>query len=368
MKLPEDYEEQSGMSMSVMSAIVAVTLFIAFLLIIVIVWNVKDHKKGSSNQNTQQSLLEEQSAPGTDGYPDTDQLISGSSLSPDDLDFWDKYPEETETEISTQEESTEESEEEDLFSDGYHTLVTNRFGEEEWVAINSSLTPNTYELTNLIRYGNMMKYFVNEKQASYVGVTLSEDAGDVDFEKLKDAGIDYCMIRVGARGYSSGKLETDKKLKEYLEGATQAGLDVGVYFFSQAITTAEAQAEAALVLQNLQGYEIDYPVAFDMEYIVNDQSRIEFLTKNDKTKIAQAFLQDIKTAGYHGVLYGNKSWLLQDVNLVKLEDYDVWLGEPGELPDYPYRFTMWQYSDSAQIDGIEGYVDMSISFINYSEK
>ncbi len=367
MKLPEDYDEQPGMSMPVMSAIVAVVIFIALILVLVIVWNLKDSGRGAQPSAQQSVEGEEQNTAGQE-YPDTDQLISGSSLSPDDLDFWDQYPEETETEETTEEESTEESDEEDIWSDGYHTLVTNRFGEEEWVAINSSLNTNNYELTNLIRYGNMMKYFVNEKQASYVGVTISEDSRDVDFEALKEEGVDYCMIRVGARGYSSGKLETDEKFKEHIEGATEAGLDVGVYFYSQAITTAEAQAEAALVLQNLQGYDIEYPVAFDMEYVLNDDSRIEALSKNDKTKIAQTFLKDIKTAGYQPILYGNKAWLLQEINLVKLQEYDVWLGEPGELPDYPYEFTMWQYSDSAQLEGIKGYTNMSISFIDYSKK
>lgn len=373
MKLPDDYEEHSGMSMSTFSAIVAVTLFIALIFVVVIVWNLRDVGNSSGNKTpTEPGSQMTQESMETD-YPDTDQLISGSSLTPDDLDFWDQYPESAESSEPV-EESSETSEEpekpdlEDEMSDGYRTLITYPDGSEEWVAINSSIPANTYELTNLIRHGNMMKYFVGDKQVSYVGVRISEESDYVDFTDLKKAGVDFCMIRVGARGYSTGQLVVDDNFKDNIKGATDAGLDVGVYFFSQAVSEEEARAEAALVLEQIREYDVDYPIAFDMEYILNDDSRIDELSRNDKTKIARAFLQDIETAGYKPILYGSKAWLIQEINLLKLEGYDVWLGEPGDIPDYPYQFMMWEYSDSAKIDGISGYANMSISFIDYSEK
>lgn len=367
MRLPDDYEENSGMNASVLTAIISVTLFIALIFVIVLFSNVEtsDKKKDSQAGTSPQISASEENE-------NSEEVIIGGSLSPDDLDFWDQYPESTQQEEeipeSESEESADEPDLEDGLSDGYHTLVTYRDGSEEWVAINDSIPKNTYEPTDLIRHGNIMQYFVNDKNVSYVGVRISEDLDEVDFHKLKSAGVDYCMIKVGARGYSSGKIVLDDNFKDNIKRADEAGLDVGVYFLSQAINSSEAQEEANTVLTNIAGLDVDFPIAFDMSYIVNDTSRTDELTRNDRTKIAQAFLEVIKNAGYHPILYGNKEWLIQEVNLVKLSGYDTWYGEPGDMPDYPYKYTMWEYSDSVKIDGISGYAQMSISFIDYSRK
>ena len=123
-----------------------------------------------------------------------------------------------------------------------------------------------------------------------------------------------------------------------------------------------------MVLENIKDYEITYPVAFDMEYIENDASRIDSLSKSEKTEITKTFLDTIQNAGYKAMLYGDKEWLLKDIDLSKLTAYDVWLSQESDIPDYPYRFTMWQYTKKASIDGIAGYADLNISFIDYSEK
>ena len=123
-----------------------------------------------------------------------------------------------------------------------------------------------------------------------------------------------------------------------------------------------------MVLENIKDYEITYPVAFDMEYIENDDSRIDSLSKSEKTEITKTFLDTIQNAGYKAMLYGDKEWLLKDIDLSKLTAYDVWFSQESDIPDYPYRFTMWQYTKKASIDGIAGYADLNISFIDYSEK
>ena len=186
--------------------------------------------------------------------------------------------------------------------------------------------------------------------------------------KLKKAGIDFVMLRVGARGYGSGQIVLDEYFADNLKRATDAGLQIGVYFTSQAITEAEAVEEANVVLNNIKDYKITYPVAFDMGFVDNDTARIEGVSRADKTKITKAFLDTIAAAGYKTLLYGNKEWLIKEVDLSKLSAYDVWLSQVGDVPDYPYRFTMWQYADDISVDGIAGYSNMNISFIDYSEK
>ncbi|MBQ7925270.1 MAG: hypothetical protein IJ335_03150 [Lachnospiraceae bacterium] len=365
MRLPDDYEEPSNFGTPVMGAIIAVIFFVALIFVVVMVVNRQG--SGGNTESSSSTELTETQIGTTDRYPDTDQLLTSSNLTPDDLDFWDKYPESTEPEKESEEETTS-SEEEENYSDGYHTLVTHRDGTQEWVAINSDIAANTYEPTNMIRSGNIMKYFVNDKEVSFVGVSLSENQRDVDYKALKDAGVDYCMIRVGVRGYSTGQLVEDKQFKTHMDGALEAGLDVGVYFVSHAISTQEAQIEAAKVIEMLKDYSLDYPVAYDMGYVVNDTSRTDDLTKSDRTKIAEAFLRDIRIAGYKTLLCADKNWLITELNLLRLSGHEVWLDEPGDIPDYPYKYTMWKYSDSVTIDGISGYADMSISFIDYSEK
>jgi GH25 family lysozyme M1 (1,4-beta-N-acetylmuramidase) len=115
-------------------------------------------------------------------------------------------------------------------------------------------------------------------------------------------------------------------------------------------------------------YEISYPVAFDMEYVDNDTARVEALSKEEKTKIAITFLDTVKATGYIPMVYGDKEWLIKRVDLSKLKDYDVWLSQPGDIPDYPYQFTMWQYDDNASVDGIAQRTNLSISFVDYGEK
>lgn len=378
MRLPEDYEERSGMTPTVISAIVAVTLFVGAILAVVLMMNSKEinsqgnHSLGkpSGNKNNQAvSAPVQTQAPSGKQYPDTNELVTGSTLSPSDFDFWDKYPEATPTPTpEPKKEEVKEPVENDPSKDGKHTLVKGADGKEEWVLISPYLPKHEYDFTKLVCQSNLMKYYEDGKQVSFVGTDISKYQDYVDFVKLKKAGIDFVMIRVGARGYGSGQIVMDEYFTDNIKRATDAGLDVGVYFFSQAITAEEAIEEAEIVLESIEDYNITYPVAFDMEHIENDTARIDNLTKSEKTTIAKTFLDTIKNEGYKTIIYGNKEWLIKEIDMSKLTAYDVWLAQEEDIPDYPYQFTMWQYSTSASIDGIAGYADLNISFIDYSEK
>lgn len=369
MKLPEDNEDRSGLTPTVVTAIVAVTLFVGAILVVVLLMNDrKDHRK---NNRVESPVVTEETAQAqaSSDYPDTSDILTGSTLSPDDLDFWDKYPEETqETEPVPTQEEPGEIEANDPATDGRHTLVTYADGREEWVLISPYLPRNEYDFTRLVCQSDLMKYYEEGRLVSYVGTDISKYQDYVDFVKLKKAGVDFVMLRVGARGYGSGQIVLDEYFADNIKRATDAGLEIGVYFFSQAVTKEEAVEEANVVLTNIQDYRISYPVAFDMEYISNDTARIDNLSKTEKTDIAKAFLDTVQAAGYKPMIYGDKEWLLKQVDLSRLTAYDVWLSQEQDVPDYPYQFSMWQYSTSADIDGIAGYANLDISFIDYSEK
>lgn len=368
MKLPDEFDQEPKMSVSAVYSIIGVSLFVGAILILVLLLNNKqqDNKPpvpeppvtaGTSGKETAENA----------GGGTADIITPGSGLRPEDLDFWDMYPEETKEEEPVKDAPKEEVVE-DPSTDGKHTLITYADGKEEWVLISPYLPKHEYDFTKLVCQSNLMKYYEDGKKVSYVGADISKYQDYVDFVKLKKAGIDYVMLRVGARGYGSGQIMLDDYFTDNIKRATDAGLEVGVYFFSQAVTKEEAVEEANMVIENVKDYHITYPVAFDMEYIENDNSRIDGLSREEKTNIAKAFLDTVKAAGYKTIVYGNKEWLIKRVDLSKLSGYDIWLSQPGDIPDYPYKFTMWQYSSTASIDGISGYANLNVSFIDYSEK
>lgn len=368
MKLTDDYEDK-GNGLPVAYMAVGVVLFIFTLLGIVLYIN-RDSLSGTGGQaaavQTTEAARTEDTESMPAAYKTTEELISGSKRTAQDLDFWDLYPaEETEAPSETVKQETEET---DPAKDGKHTLIIQPDGTEEWTAINPYLKLNTYDYAGLVYSGGIMKYYENSEQKSFFGVDVSKYNNFVDYNKLKKAGINFVMIRLGARGYGSGQLVMDDNFHDNMKGALDAGLNAGVYFFSQAVTEAEAIEEAEFVIASLEEYAVTYPVGFDMEYVENDTARVETLTRDELTHMAVTFLNTVQKAGYNTVLYGTKEWLIQKLDLTKLTTYDIWLAQEKDVPDYPYQFTMWQYSTQGKIDGIAGSVDLNVSFVDYAEK
>lgn len=363
--LPEDDGDRTGMTPTVIAAIMAVTVFVAVILAVVLLMN---NGMGSRFRQTNNSNTEQDVSSSVITSVDKETLAGGKKLHPEDLDFWNMYPEPTEEPAPVETEPPRKVVESDPSRDGKHTLVKCSDGVEEWVLLNPYLSRHGYDFTRLVCQSNLMKYYENEKKVSYVGVDISKAQDYIDFVKVKKAGIDFCMIRVGARGYGSGQMILDEYFTDNIKRATDAGLKVGVYFFSQAVSEEEAVEEANMVIEQLEGRQLSYPVAFDMELIPNDTARTDSLTREQRTSITRAFLNAIATAGYKTVIYGNKEWLVKKIDLSRLTEYDVWLSQQEDIPDYPYRFTMWQYDLDGSIDGIAGKVGLNISFIDYSEK
>ena len=347
MKLPGE-DEPVGTGLPVVYMVVGVSTFVLVLLFAVLKSN--DGKNRGSDYLKEMQQKEEMAAAESEAQlPDEPE----KKLRAEDLDFWDMYPveEEAETETGNSREETakperstfaekakrvEEEEKErqelskakeqeqaknDPATDGRHTQVTNRDGTEEWVMLNPYLKKNTYDFTNLEEKAGLRRYMENGKKISYVGVDLSKQNGDVNFNRMKAAGVDYVMIRLGGRGYSTGQISLDENFKKNIEGAAAAGLDIGVYFYSQAISQEEAIQEVNFVIQNLEPYRanVKYPIAFDMEFVANDTARIDSLTKDEKTNIATSFLESVKAAGYVPMIYGDKEWLIKEIDLARLQ-------------------------------------------------
>ncbi|MCD8367600.1 MAG: glycoside hydrolase family 25 protein [Clostridiales bacterium] len=196
------------------------------------------------------------------------------------------------------------------------------------------------------------------------GIDLSAHQGEVDWAAVAESGVDFAMLRAGYRGYGSGQIAEDSQFANNLTGAQEAGLQVGVYFFSQAITVEEAQEEAAFVLELLDGQPLDLPIAYDWEYITYDDARTDSLDAETVTACAAAFCAVIESAGYDAMVYCNGELGYLNYDLSQLQDYEVWYAEYADSPSFAYAIAMWQYSSSGTVSGIDGEVDLDIWFLS----
>lgn len=196
------------------------------------------------------------------------------------------------------------------------------------------------------------------------GIDVSYYQGNIDWKKVKNSGVEFVIIRVGYRGYgSAGTLVEDPRFKTYLDGATKAGLKVGVYFYTQAITTAEAKAEAKFVLDRIKGYSLQMPVYYDIESVDYDTGRLDSagLSKAQKTALCTAFCDTIIKSGYSAGVYANYTWLNYYIDGAGLgKKYPIWLAHYTSNTNYDQRMDMWQYSGSGTVSGISAYTDVNV--------
>lgn len=198
------------------------------------------------------------------------------------------------------------------------------------------------------------------------GIDVSEHQQIINWEKVKNAGVKFAMIRVGYRGTESGNCTEDNYFEENIQGALENGIQVGVYFFSQAITVEEAREEAWFVLDKIAEYEIDMPIAFDMEYPETGTNRIALLTANEKTKIANTYLSIVERNGYSAMVYGSSKTIGEHFELQYLTQYETWIADYDLYVKFPYDFLIWQYSETGHVDGIDGNVDLDMLFTKKS--
>ena len=206
---------------------------------------------------------------------------------------------------------------------------------------------------------NGFKVYDDPKYESVTGIDVSEWVGDIDWQSVKDAGIEFAILRVGYRGYETARFNFDNSLRSFLHGCNEVGLPAGVYFVSQAINEEEAIEEAEKVLENIYGYEVTMPIYIDLEG-AGDTARTKNLTREEYTRIVNAFCNRIEQEGFRGGVYSNENWIKSHLNWEDLTQWDLWLAKYSKVPSTEHTFNMWQYTESASIDGIEKECDLNV--------
>ena len=193
-----------------------------------------------------------------------------------------------------------------------------------------------------------------------MGVDVSEYQGNIDWEKVKSAGVEFVFIRVGGRGWGEeGRLYADGAARTYYEGAKKAGLQVGAYFFSQAVSAEEAMEEARFALSLVEGWQLDLPLAYDWEY-VSSSARTAKVTARTLTDCTLAFCRAVEEAGEKPMVYFNPSQARDRMHLEELTEYPFWLAMYDAPMHYPYEVAFWQHTKKGSVPGIRGNVDINL--------
>ena len=237
-------------------------------------------------------------------------------------------------------------------------------GQFHFVPIRDDLKQHNLLQENLqILENGELQYLENGEVISHKGIDVSRYQGDIDWNAVAADGVEYAIIRVGVRGYGEeGKLVLDEKFEQNVQGATAAGIKVGVYFFTQAITEEESIEEANLVLEAIADYNITYPIVYDVEKTGAASGRMNQLTVEERTYMARIFIDRIKDAGYTPMIYANMEMWSVLIDMSQFEDVEKWFAYYGTDLYFPYEYAIWQYSDTGRVAGIQGDVDMNISF------
>ena len=231
----------------------------------------------------------------------------------------------------------------------------------EPVDLEPTVPENSYDPAGFYEEGGFKRYKSEDTLAS-VGVDVSSHQQEIDWELVAANGVEFAMIRVGYRGYTEGEIQPDDYFVQNIEGARAAGLDVGVYFFSQALDEQEAIDEANYVLERIKPYSLSYPVIFDWEDIEAD-ARTDGMDSVQLTKNAIAFCDTIEQAGYRAGVYFNQRFGYEEFDLESLQDYVFWLAEYNDTPSFSFHFQIWQYCNDGRVDGIKTDVDLNLAFL-----
>ena len=343
----DDNDNDRGLSLPVIYTMIAMAGIVLIVILVVVSQNTR-----SSNRKTAAGLTPTPVVEAVDLRDgESGEAGENTGLRSEDLDFWNMYGDRNAGEVV--EESPTPSPSPTPTEDPAYEDVQE----------------NAIDFTKIKIVNDQMGYYPESEKTSKLGVELSKSNGKVDFDWLKRNGIDFVMLKIGGRGYESGVISLDEQFTDYIEAAKKADLDIGVSFYSQAVSVTEAVEEANFVVNQLQSYTIRYPVALVMEEITNDTARTDTLSVDQRSQIAEAFLQTIQYDGYHAILYGNEQWLMEKIRPDGLlTDYDVLLNDTNPLPEYPYEFKMWRYATDISLAGIENGGSYIISFVDYSMK
>lgn len=246
-------------------------------------------------------------------------------------------------------------------------------GQEGWVRADGKLfyLQDGGAVTGLRRIDGRYYYFDGHGvKAEAVGVDVSTYNENIDWDRVKSAGIDFAIIRVGGRGWTSGGIYSDLRCEGYLRDARKAGLKIGVYFYSSAICEAEAVEEADAALRVLRGRRLDLPVFYDVEMSGEfPKGRADSLSTGERTRNALAFFRRIESAGYRAGIYSGQYFYMDAINYDALKDHMIWMASytNNRMPPLHAKdYQLWQFTDHANVDGISCGVDMSVMFSMFS--
>ena len=231
--------------------------------------------------------------------------------------------------------------------------------------VDHSLRRNSYDPSGFYSENGRTYYRDGITPVRY-GIDVSQYQGNIDWAQVAADGIDFAIIRCGYRGYSKGSLNEDPYFRKNISGAIANGLDVGVYFFSQATTEAEAREEAAYCLQLIRGYHLTFPVVFDWEIVNSYGSRTRNYAGKNVGDFVEAFCSAVANAGYTPMAYFNPSLAYLKMDLHKVQKYDGWLANYVPVSSYKYDYQMWQYGSTSKVAGISGNCDMDIAFVDFA--
>lgn len=203
---------------------------------------------------------------------------------------------------------------------------------------------------------------------SIIGIDVSSHQQDIDWSRVAACGVKFAMIRAAYRGYTQGKIMEDDYFRKNVEGASAAGLDVGVYLFSQAVNETEAVEEAGFLMGLIKDYNISYPVVFDWERQSAETSRTKDVDGDTITRCAQAFCTAVEAAGYLPMVYFSPNKAYNELDLERLLDWPFWLAhytDDWSATSFRYHFSIWQYTPKGSVDGIEGDVDLDLCLTDF---
>ena len=232
------------------------------------------------------------------------------------------------------------------------------------VYVAEDIPKNPYD-PNLFKFNsNGYLTYDSSEYTCRIGVDVSKYQGTIDWAKVKASGVQFAILRLGYRGYGTGKLAMDSTFYTNLKNAQAAGLDVGVYFFSQAITPAEAVEEADFCVNALKGYRITYPIVYDWEpYDASVGARTAGLDDATLTQCSVAFLDRVRDWGYTPMIYSNPTYFYLHLDMSQLTGYKIWLAHYVSMTNFYYQYDIWQYAYSGSVPGVNGNVDLNIQLI-----
>ena len=231
----------------------------------------------------------------------------------------------------------------------------------EWIYPAEGVAVSDFTQDDFTTNADGLPEYTGDAYDTRLGVDVSFYQGEIDWEAVAADGVEFAMIRCGYRGSESGTIVVDEQFENNIEGALAAGLDVGVYFFSQSTGAIEAAEEANFVLDLISGYDITMPVAFDWEPL--EGSRAEDIDRSEFTASAVVFCEMVKDAGYTPCVYLYRYTGYYEYMMERLADYELWVGALGSWPDFYYRHMLWQFSMTGRVEGIDADVDLDYQFI-----